>query len=110
METGRRGDGETGRKGKDSPRLPVSPSSFLHAVAQISVLPQPDAAAHSERVGNDLDIGAETGRDVLGVAAADVELVEIGQRAEYFHGLCQALVPFAPADFFEGAIAQLLLV
>src|SRR5262245_41402069 len=89
---------------------PHSPSSLLHAVAQIRILPQPDAAAHPENVGDDFDVGAEIDRDVSGVAAADVEPVEMGQREEDLHGLGQSLVPFGLADLFERAIAQLLFV
>src|SRR5262245_41844081 len=89
---------------------PHSPSSFLNAVAQISVLPKPDAAAHSERVGDDFDVGAEIDRDVFGVAAADVEPVEIGQRAEDLDGLGQPPVPFGLADLFKRAVSQLLFV
>src|SRR5262252_6354001 len=89
---------------------PHSLSSLLQAVAQISVLPQPDAAAHPERVGDDFDLGAEIERDVFGVAAADVELVEVGQGAEDLHGLGQPPVPFALADLFERAGAKLLFV
>src|SRR5262245_42784356 len=106
------GNGEWGARFLPHCPLPTahSPSSLLYAVAQIRILPKPDAAAHPENVGDDFDVGAEIDRDVSGVAAADVEPVEMGQRAEDLYGPGQSLVPFGLADFFERAIAKLLFV
>ena len=78
--------------------------------AGAAFFPEPDAAAHSEFVGDEFDVVGEMEFDGAGVATADVEAGEVGEDAEGFDGFLDAAVPAAFADFFEGGVAELLFV
>jgi hypothetical protein len=61
-------------------------------------------------VGERFNFLAEFERDVLRVAAAQIEFVEARQDAEIFDSHFQPFVPAPRANFFESAVAELLFV
>src|SRR5215470_8765590 len=77
---------------------------------RLSIAPEPGPAFDPSLLGYDFNIGIEFEINLARVAAADIELIEIGQHAKAVDGFADAAVPFLLADFMEGLIAQLLIV
>src|SRR5262245_42587884 len=72
--------------------------------------PEPCAAPHSELVGNDLYIRVQLELDFVGVAAPDVQLVEVGEYAKSGNRSFYTAVPALCPDLLASPIAELLVV
>src|SRR5262249_5359378 len=72
--------------------------------------PKPGAAPYAIIIRDDLNIRLELELDVLGVPAADVQLVEMGQPSQRFDRLLDALVPFLLAHFSHRLVSELLVI
>src|SRR5207248_9864714 len=72
--------------------------------------PQRDAAGQAVAVRPDRHIGRQLEIDRLGVAAADVEVIEIDHRAQHIEHVLHALVPALLALLLERDAADVLIV
>src|SRR5688500_10059891 len=75
-----------------------------------SIAPERDAALHAGVVRDDGDVGIEREVDLLGVAAADIEVIEVGEPAQGADCLLHPLVPACATDRLARGIAKLLVV
>ena len=74
------------------------------------VFPQRHAAQQAGFVGDDLDVFGQLEFDLLGVAAADVEVVPVERCRGLRNGFLEELVPRLLAVFIEAAAADVVLV
>src|SRR4051812_44127524 len=72
--------------------------------------PQCEAALYARLVRDDRHVRLQRELDLPGVAATDIETVEVGQPAQIADRLLDALVPSLAADFLARRIAELLVV
>src|SRR5205823_13918026 len=95
------------------PRIAALPSHQVRLppeVAGESVLPERHATSDPGLVGHDGDVRVELEVDLLGVAAADVEVIEVRQGPEVVDRPPHPLVPLLLADFLASGVAELLVV
>src|SRR5262249_55747979 len=72
--------------------------------------PEPDSAGQPVRIWNDRDVRRQWKGDVLGVAAAEVEVVEAHNLAQDVDDLRDPLVPGFCALLLAGGIADVFIV
>src|SRR6188474_3471937 len=68
------------------------------------------AAVDAVLVRDDADVGIQLEREALGIAAADVEMVEVAEPAHIGDGFLHAPAPPLVSDLLAGGIAEPLVV
>src|SRR6185295_2799700 len=72
-------------------------------------LPEPDPAEDAGSVVDDLHAVSEVDRELLRVAATDVEPVDVQERVEHLHRLEDAFAPPPVPDATPGLVPELVL-
>src|SRR5262245_34174993 len=75
-----------------------------------SVPPEGDTALHAGLVRDDGAVRIEGEVDLLGVAAADIQVIEAGEPAQIADRLHHSFVPACAADLLACGVAELLIV
>src|SRR5262245_61624968 len=99
-----------GNSARSTDRPRSSPSNYRLQVITKSVAPQRRPALQARGVVDDADVGIERERDLLGVAAADIEVIEVGQPAHVGDRLLDPFVPAHRANLLARGVAELLVV
>ena len=82
----------------------------IDVLDSVPLTPESDAAKQAGFVGDDLHIFAGLEVELLGVAAAEVEVIPVEEFCGLFDGILHQLVPVLFAVFVESATAEEILV